>query len=280
MATDAIVYITDKYIMLTDVEKKLADYIISNYDEALVASVHTLAASAGVSPAAVVRFARQMGFDGYKAFRLFLVANRPEHEDFIIDLKKEYGTIETQVKKVINADIEAMRITTESLDFSVLGEATEIIKKANQIVFFGTGTSFVVCNDSTLKFQRLGKLAASYCDLHSAIAAMTNMSKDDILIAVSHSGQNKDTCGATLRAKKMGIKTLAITTFPESRISGIADYVLYTKTRESPLHKIAITSRISQFAVLDALVMATMVADNDRTISHIDKLSDNLKLIR
>ena len=279
MATDAIVYITDKYIKLTDVEKKLADYIISNYDEALVASVHTLAANAGVSPAAVVRFARQMGFDGYKSFRLFLVANRPEHEDFIIDLKKEHGTIETQVKKVINADIEAMRLTTDNLDFAVLERVTEILKGAQQIVFFGTGTSYMVCNDSTLKFQRLGKLATSYCDLHTATVAMANMNKNDILIAVSHSGQNRETCAAVEMAKKMGIKTLAITTFSESRISGIADYVLYTKTRESPLHKIAITSRISQFAVLDALIMATMVADNERAVSHIDKLSENLKQI-
>lgn len=279
MATDAIVYITDKYIKLTDVEKKLADYIISNYDEAVVASVQSLATKAGVSPAAVVRFARQMGFDGYKSFRLFLVANRPEHEDFIIDLKKEHGTIETQVKKVINADIEAMRLTTENLDFAVLEKVTDIIKNANQVVFFGTGTSFIVCNDSTLKFQRLGKLSSSYCDLHSATVAMANMNKNDILIAVSHSGQNKDTCGAVQMAKKMGIKTLAITTFSESSISSIADYVLYTKTRESPLHKIAITSRISQFAVLDALVMATMVADNDRAVSHIDKLSEKLKQI-
>ena len=72
MAQDAIAYITDKYIKLTDVEKRLADYIISNYDMAVNLSVQALAENANVSPAAVVRFARQMGFDGYKAFRLFL----------------------------------------------------------------------------------------------------------------------------------------------------------------------------------------------------------------
>ena len=119
MAQDAIAYITDKYIKLTDVEKRLADYIISNYDMAVNLSVQALAENANVSPAAVVRFARQMGFDGYKAFRLFLVANRPAHEDFILDLKKERGTVETQVEKVINANIEAMRLTEESLDYSI-----------------------------------------------------------------------------------------------------------------------------------------------------------------
>lgn len=279
MNQDAIAYITDKYIKLTDVEKKLADYIISHYDESLRLSVQALAKNAGASPAAVVRFARQMGFDGFKEFRMFLASNRPEHDDFILDLKKERGTIETQVEKVINANIEAMRITGENLDYAVLEKIAQAFKTAKQVIFFGTGTSFIVCNDSTLKFQRIGKITASYCDLHSATVAMAAMTENDILIAVSHSGQNNDTCKAVEIAKNYGIKTLAITTFSESRISTIADYVLLSKTRESPLHKIAITSRISQFAVMDSLLMACMVTDYDNSISHIDKLSDHLKLI-
>ena len=278
MAQDAIAYITDKYIKLTDVEKRLADYIISNYDMAVNLSVQALAENANVSPAAVVRFARQMGFEGYKAFRLFLVANRPAHEDFILDLKKERGTVETQVEKVINANIEAMRLTEESLDYSVLEKVALAFKKANQVIFFGTGTSYIVCSDSALKFQRLGKITGAYSDLHSATVAMANMTGNDIFIAVSHSGQNNDTCKAAQIAKSCGINTLAVTTFSESRISSIADYVLLTKTRESPLHKIAITSRISQFAVMDSLLMACMVTDYDRCISHIDKLSKKLKL--
>lgn len=279
MSQDAIVYITDKYIKLTEVERKLADYIISNYDEALNLSVQALAEKAKVSPAAVVRFSRQMGFDGFKAFRMFLVANRPAHDDFILDLKKERGTVATQVEKVINANIEAMRLTGESLDFVVLEKMAEAFKYANQIIFFGTGTSHMVCSDSALKFQRLGKITGAYCDLHSATVAMANMNENDILIAVSHSGQNNDTCKAVEMAKHYGIKTLAVTTFSESKISTIADYVLLSKTRESPLHKIAITSRISQFAVLDSLLMACMVTDYENSINHIDKLGEKLKLI-
>ncbi len=276
---DAIVYITDKYIKLTAVEKKLADYIISHYDEALSHSVQALAKNADVSAATVIRFAHQMGFEGYKGLRLFLATHRPEHEDIILDLKKERGTIETQVENVINANIEATRLTGESLDYEVLEKVANTFKTANQVIFFGTGTSYIVCSDSSLKFKRLGKITDAYCDLHSATVAMANMNENDLLIAVSHSGQNKDTCKAARIAKKCGIKTLAVTTFSESTISGIADYILLTKTRESPLHKIAISSRISQFAVMDSLLMACIVTDYENCISHIDSLSEKLKLI-
>ena len=279
MSQDAIAYITDKYIKLTNVERKLADYVILHYDESLSLSVQALAEKAEVSAATVIRFAQQMGFEGYKELRLFLATNRPEHEDVIVDLKKERGTVETQVSKVINANIEAMRLTRENLDYDILEKIALKIKDARQIILFGTGTSYIVCTDSALKFQRLGKIASAYCDLHSATVAIANMAENDVLIAVSHSGQNKDTCKAVEIAKNSGIKTLAVTTFSESKISIIADYVLLTKTRESPLHKIAISSRISQFAVMDSLLMACMVTDYSDSISHIDLLSKKIKEI-
>lgn len=279
MSQDAIAYITDKYIKLTNVERKIADYVILHYDESLSLSVQALAEKAEVSAATVIRFAQQMGFEGYKELRLFLATNRPEHEDVIVDLKKERGTVETQVSKVINANIEAMRLTGENLDYDILEKIALKIKDARQIILFGTGTSYIVCTDSALKFQRLGKIASAYCDLHSATVAIANMAENDVLIAVSHSGQNKDTCKAVEIAKNSGIKTLAVTTFSESKISTIADYVLLTKTRESPLHKIAISSRISQFAVMDSLLMACMVTDYSESISHIDLLSKKIKEI-
>ena len=279
MSQDAIAYITDKYIKLTNVERKLADYVILHYDESLSLSVQALAEKAEVSAATVIRFAQQMGFEGYKELRLFLATNRPEHEDVIVDLKKERGTVETQVSKVINANIEAMRLTRENLDYDILEKIALKIKDARQIILFGTGTSYIVCTDSALKFQRLGKIASAYCDLHSATVAIANMAENDVLIAVSHSGQNIDTCKAVEIAKNSGIKTLAVTTFSESKISIIADYVLLTKTRESPLHKIAISSRISQFAVMDSLLMACMVTDYSDSISHIDLLSKKIKEI-
>ena len=279
MSQDAIAYITDKYIKLTNVERKIADYVILHYDESLSLSVQALAEKAEVSAATVIRFAQQMGFEGYKELRLFLATNRPEHEDVIVDLKKERGTVETQVSKVINANIEAMRLTGENLDYDILEKIALKIKDARQIILFGTGTSYIVCTDSALKFQRLGKIASAYCDLHSATVAIANMAENDVLIAVSHSGQNIDTCNAVEIAKNSGIKTLAVTTFSESKISIIADYVLLTKTRESPLHKIAISSRISQFAVMDSLLMACMVTDYSDSISHIDLLSKKIKEI-
>ena len=78
----------------------------------------------------------------------------------------------------------------------------------------------------------------------------------------------------------MGITTVAVTTFSNSNICKTADYTLLTQTRESPLHKIAITSRVSQFAMMDSLFMAYLTINYDKCINNLEKtheISDALK---
>lgn len=106
---------------------------------------------------------------------------------------------------------------------------------------------------------------------------MSGMGKDDLLVAVSHSGQNADTLKVLNTANKNGIGTLAITTFLKSEIAESADLVLATKTRESPYRNVAISSRISQFAVMDSLFMAYLTVDYESCIENNNRLTDILK---
>lgn len=279
MIQDAISHITNNYSNLTDIEKKLADYILLNYSDAVKMNVQEIAEKASVSSATVIRFAKHMGFDGYTAFRLFLAQRRPDHEDFILDLKKNRGTVQQQVDKVINASIEAIRLTAYEMDYDILEKSAVAVKTANRILFFGTGSSHIVCSDAAHKFQRLGKHAISLCDTHMAIVNLNSFEKTDLVIGISHSGENAEVCKILNSAKSSGICTIAITTFAGSPVCRSADYILYTKTRESPVHKIAFTSRISQFAAIDSLVMAYILKDYDKCMQNIDRLSKQLKNI-
>jgi len=279
MIHDAISHITGNYSKLTDAEKKLADYILLNYNDAVNMNVQELSKKAGVSSAAVIRFAQHMGFDGYTSFRLFLAQRRPDHEDFILDLQKNRGTTQEQVDKVINASIDAIRLTAYDMDYSVLEKAAEKIKNANRILFFGAGSSHIVGLDATHKFQRLGKYSLSLCDTHMAVVNLNSFDKNDLVIGISHSGENADVCKILSIAQNLNINTLAITTFAGSPVCEFADNILYTKTRESPIHKLAFTSRISQFAAIDSLVMAYILKDYDKCMQNIERLSKQLKNI-
>ncbi len=274
---DAVKFLTDRYTELTDSEKQIADYLITNLEPALTMSVHSLAKASRVSVATIVRFAQHMGFEGYKDFRMHLARCRFGNGDSVLNYPGKGSTVDKQVETVLRASIEALNMTLEGIDYIRLSSAAELVTKADQLLLFGTGTSFIVCSDAVLKYQRSGKKAFAFSDVYSAALVLANFAKDDLLIVVSHSGENADTMRVLKTAKEKGAHTVAITTFEGSSIAELADTVLVTKTRESPLHNIAITSRFSQLAMMDALFMAYLTLDHDRCSRHQELLSSYLK---
>ena len=164
----------------------------------------------------------------------------------------------------------------------MLSQVVEAIHNAGKIAFFGVGTSFMVCQDAAMKFTRIGISTECACELHSASIILANMKKGDVVFGVSHSGNNEIVEKILKIAGKMKMTTVAVTTFQNSSVCDAADHVLFTQTRESPLHKIAITSRVSQFAMMDSLFMAYLTTYYDRCMENIERIyevSDTLKLI-
>ncbi len=98
------------------------------------------------------------------------------------------------------------------------------------------------------------------------------MKKGDVVFGISHSGNTELVEKILKVSKKMNIKTILVTTFKDTGVCAAADYILYTQTRESPMHKIAITSRVSQFAMLDCLFMAFLSENYDACMENIDRI--------
>ena len=255
MNKDFIQFITGKYTLLTDSEKMLSDYIIKNFEHVLTSSIHTLAKETNVSIATVVRFAQHLGFEGYKDFRLYLAQCVNNQEDFILDFSKGEKSPESQISRMLSSCSDCLSLTQKNIDYSLLSEISENIHNAHKIAFFGVETSYIVCQDAKIKFNRIGVLADCACEQSSASAILLNMKKGDVVFGISHSGNNSFVEAVLKSARSRGIKTIAVTTFKNSKICSVADRVLYTQTRESPMHKTALTSRIGQFAMMDSLFM-------------------------
>lgn len=272
MKKDLIQFITEKYTNMTDSEKMLSDYIIKNFDRVLTMSVHALAAETNMSVATVVRFAQHMGFDGYKEFRLYLARLGNEHEDFILDFENNAISAEAQISKMLSSCAECLSLTQKNLEYGILSDVAKNIHKANKVAFFGTGTSYIVCQDAEIKFKRIGICTDSACEQNSASVILASMKKGDVALGISHSGNNGLVESILEAARKMGIITVAVTTFKNSRICNAADHILYTQTRESPMHKTAITSRVGQFAMMDSLFMMYFAKHNDTCINNIEKI--------
>ena len=282
MQKDFVQFITEKYTSMTDSEKLLADYIITNFERVLSMSVQALAAETDISVATVVRFAQPLGFEGYKEFRLYLARIGSDHEDFILDFHKSENSMNAQISKMLDSCTDCLQLTRQNMDYAGLFKVVEAMHNAGRIAFFGVGTSYMVCQDAVVKFTRIGLSTDCACDLHSASIILANMKEGDVVFGISHSGNNEIVEKILKISRKMKITAVAVTTFRNSNVCDAADHILFTQTRESPLHKIAITSRVSQFAMMDSLFMAYLTTYYDRCMKNIEQIyevSDSLKMV-
>lgn len=274
--TDNIGFITSKYNMLSASEKKVADAVIGNMQDMILMTIQDFSSHAGVSVATTVRFCKKMGFNGYRDFCMQMAQSSNSHVDYVMDLHASSDDTNSQIRRVLMANAETIYTTMNNLDYKAIEYAAEVILRCRNLMFVGMGTSHIVCEDAMLRFLRAGKQALCYGDIHASVVAASHFGVEDVAIGISHSGTTQEVYEVLGFARKKGATTIAITTYPQERISEVSDIVLKTQTRESPMHKVAITSRTSQLTVIDALFIAVLNRDVDQTINNVLRVAGNI----
>lgn len=276
MQTDVTQIITKAYPSLTDGEKKIAKFLLTEPNAVLALTVKSLAEKTGVSIATVSRFAQHLGFSTFKQLQIATAQRIGGHDDYILNINQDDDEPFSQIEKVANAEAETLLLTHKNLQTELLKKCAKLLQNAKRIVFFGLGTSFFTCEDAALKFTRLQKFAVAFNNTHDAAITLSCLEENDVVIGVSHSGETKETCKILELAKTKKVTTIAVTTFPSVAINTHADYVLFTTTKEIPSHRIAFTSRISQLFLLDALFLATLYQDKDENLEKIEQAIESI----
>ena len=111
---DCISIVTSRYDTLTPSEQRVADYMIGHLSEAIRMNVNECSCASGVSVATVVRFARHLGFEGYRDFCIRMAQGMNAQVDYVMDIKKDEGGIERRITDVLMACSETMRSTLSS----------------------------------------------------------------------------------------------------------------------------------------------------------------------
>ena len=228
-------------------------------------SISELARSCGTSATSVVRFCRAIGLRGYPELRLAL-AGAVAHDDAAsvvaassdIDPDDDPVTI---TKKIAYADAAAVTETASRLDVGALVKVVDALAVANRIDIYGVGASGLVAVDLQIKLQRIARPAFAWPDPHLAATSAALRDQGDVAVGLSHTGTTVDTIDALTEARAHGATTVAITNFPWSPITEVADFVLLTAARETAFRSGAMTSRIAQLTVVDCLFVTLAQRD-------------------
>lgn len=250
-------YIKQNFESFTDREKSIAEYLISNKKSIISMSAKEIGDITKTSAPTVVRFSKKIGFDSLNEMKLQLSLNLQSDND---NADFEYLHSDLSTKNIIRgvkSSIDSiMNQTLGVLKEEELERAIELLNKANNIYIFSVGSSGLVGMDFYYKLSRINKRCIAHSDTHLQMTASALMEKDDVAIAISYSGETKEVIKCAENAKNKGVSVIAITKASISNtLADMSDIVLRVPFVEKSLREGAMSSRISQLAIIDMLFL-------------------------
>jgi len=244
---------------MSKAEKRIAQIILDNPRDIVQMSITELAARSKVSDATVVRFCRRLGMQGYQEMKVILAQDLVSPIESIHEEVSEGDAPADVLDKVFASTMHALEYTLRILDKRQFEQALDVLNRAHTINIYGCGNSASVARDMQHKLMRLGLRAVSFSDGHMQSIASTALEKGDVCIAISHSGSSKDIVSAAALAKKRGATVICMTGIGRSPLSDVSDIRLDTASKETSYHIVALSSRISQYTIIDSLYSALAV---------------------
>lgn len=260
--------------------RRIADYILDQPEEVVGMSVTELSEATDVSEGSIINFCRGIGLSGFQQLKLSLAQEIVQPVQFIHEDMLRDDDLETVSRKVFHSGMQALRDTLSVLDTGSLQDAVNAIRKAKRVEIYGIGSSAPIAEDTQYRMLRIGLDVRAVTDSHIQAISASRCDGDVATITISHSGATHETLAATRLAREAGATTIVITNFARSPIRAFADIVLTTMARETRFRTEAMTSRIAQLCVVDALIAGLALADYDRATDVLKKTFDVLSIKR
>ena len=253
-----ILKINEYYKTFTKQEKKLADFLLKNINEASVLTISELSKESGVSCSTINRFAITLGYKGFKEFirDMYHEANSLPVQENVYEINHENPLnmdIDTVIKVVCNLNIESIRNSLMMIEETKVLKAIEAIHKAPRVVVYALSGSVAPALDLKFKFQRLGINCEVYDNPHSLILSATTLKSKDVVIALSYTGETKDILDALKYVKENGAKIIGITMVGNNSLSKICDICIEHSSVDKGLRTYSTRSRVVQENIIDIL---------------------------
>lgn len=269
------------YCDLTPAERKIAEFILSSPQEVTSMTVHQLAERCTVASSAVTRFCKSIHLKGFADLKLSLAREQgiPKDVPQMPAFEQEDGTDQI-IRKVFSSSVQTLQDTLAIIDSEKIGKMADILIHARRIFLFGIGTSAIVATDAQYRLSQLGLWATACTDMVLMNVTAINLGKDDMVIAISHSGRTKAVVDAVRHARKAGACTLAITSFSDSLLYKESDLAVCVFADEISYPVEAVSARLAHICLIDALTMVLAAQDFDNFADHMKARNTILDEIR
>ena len=260
-------------------EAKVCSFVLANQQQVIQMRIVDLASAAEVSEPTVVRFCRAVACTGFQDFKLQLaqyLATQQEFESFEIaanDSVAELGY------KVFDATLATLSQVRDAINPKSIENAIEAISKAGRVEFYGFGASAAVAADAQHKFFRLQISSAVYSDPHIQTMSAMSLDSNDVIVAISQSGQTKALIDAIRIANNVQATTIALAP-TDSAVSRESQIAINIDAEEEVEIYTPLSSRIAHLVVIDLLAVGVAQRIGPHISQHLQALKSGLQPLR
>jgi len=235
-------------------QKRIADYIMKNYDKAAYMTALRLGDSVGVSESTVVRFAMDLGYPGYPQLQKALqdmVRNR------LTTLQRMEMTSEMSrsmvLRTVLRADMNNLRQTIDSIDAEEFEQVVDLVYNSRRVYILGARSSAPLAQfmGYYLNFL-LDNVIVVTSGINDIMEQLVHIESEDVLIGISFPRYSKRTIEGVRFAKEKGANIIAITDSGASPLNEYASHVLVAHSNIASF----VDSLVAPFSIANAFIVA------------------------
>jgi len=267
MSQDFLTILQQKEPTFSKGQKRIARYITESYDKAAFMTANRLGKNVGVSESTVVRFAVDLGFDGYpsmqKAMRE-IVLNRLTSVQRIEVANDRYAD-QDLVSTVLHSDMEKLRQTDETVDRKEFHAAVNAIIKAKRVYILGVRSAAPLANflGYYLNYMFNNVHEITGFSAGEMFEKIVGVNSEDVVIAFSFPRYSASTTKGARYCRSAGATVIGITDSKLSPLGSNSDHVLIAKSDMVSL----VDSLVAPLSLVNALIVA-IAAQREKELSQ------------
>ena len=262
-------------------QKLIGRFILDSYDKAAFMTASKLGKTVNVSESTVVRFAAELGYDGYPAMQKALQEMIRNKLTSIQRIEVSNDRIGNQdiLSMVMQSDVEKIRMTLEEVDRDSFDRAVDAIVSARRIYILGVRSASAIASFLAFYFNLIFE---DVVHIHSTSVSevfeqLLRIGPRDVIIGISFPRYSRRTVKAMEFARDRGAQVVAITDSETSPLTAIATHTLMAKSDMASF----VDSLVAPLSLVNALIVALgrrKNSDLSETFGVLEKIWDEYEV--
>lgn len=262
-------------------QKLIANFIINHYDKAAYMTAAKLGEEVGVSESTVVRFANEIGFDGYPKLQKVLREMNKSKLTAVQRIEVTSSRINEGniLKSVLQSDMEKIKATLEEIDQESFNNIVKSILNVRKIYILGVRSSAPLASFLGFYFNLIfdNVRLVHTTSVSEMFEQIIHASRGDVVIGISFPRYSKRTINAMRFAQNQGATVVAITDSLYSPLAKNADHVITARSDMASF----VDSLVAPLSVINALIVAIGMSRKphvQETFERLEKIWDEYKV--